>query len=514
MLVLSAVILHNAAIVFGAYPDIFPCSNSSWTYEPSSGKCYMLLSETTKYNLSEAEQQCEGALNKYPNVRVRIAEIRNENELQALQNVLVSKSLKEKVYLNAYRQSTSEPFIWNSDQTTVQIDFAFWTEGIGGGDCLVASYRSERFQNQWTTVPVIDEADCLRKFAVICEHDIAPCKDPPKFDSNKMEFTPSKPYVGTTTMITCKPGFYPKGQSSSIPVQFKCVGHRADPNEADPSQYTAEFKPTNFPSIQCEAIRCSEDEMITMVPKHGILAAARSTLTEEEFDLTQQNMFNQFGNVVTVRCKDAYFYSDRAFEKFIYCGLKANGGTQGEWREYSGTTLPLPMECEPVTCQYEEILLKAHYNIEPYFTVTSENSTSINITKLRAMPYPYQTTITYNCKEGYETIRKTQDQAIVCGSIGKWKPQLTGCLKKDNKTTISTTGRYVPPPIEVPSASELSLTLIAIIVVFLVSLILLDITTLLRDISWLLNNIRLQKRLWQAKKRLLDAKRERAKASQ
>lgn len=67
-----------------------------------------------------------------------------------------------------------------------------------------------------------------------------------------MEFTPSKPYVGTTTTINCKPGFYPTDQSSSIPVQFKCVGHRADPNEADPSQYTAEFRPVNFPSIQCE----------------------------------------------------------------------------------------------------------------------------------------------------------------------------------------------------------------------------------------------------------------------
>lgn len=190
--------------------------------------------------------------------------------------------------------------------------------------------------------------------------------------------------------------------------------------------------------------------MISMVPKHGILAAARSTLTEKEFNSSQQNMFNQFGNVVTVRCKDAYFYSDHSFEKFIYCGLKANGGTQGEWREYSGTTLPLPEECKrnfkfsnllvllshlmfsisAVTCQYEDILLKAHYNIELYFTVTFENSTSMNLTKLRAMPYPYQTTITYNCKEGYETIRKTQDQAIICGSTGKWEPQLTGCLSK------------------------------------------------------------------------------------
>lgn len=87
-------------------------------------------------------------------------------------------------------------------------------------------------------------------------------------------------------------------------------------------------------------------------------------------------------------------------------------------------------------------------------------------------------------------------------------------LEKDNGIPISTTGRYVPPPIEVPSANELGLTLIAIIVIFLVPLIILDITTLRKDTGWLLNNIRLQKRLWQAKKRLHEAKRERAKASQ
>lgn len=64
----------------------------------------MLISEIAKYNLSEADQQCKVALNKYPNVLVRIPEIRNENELHALKNILVSKSLKESVYLNAHRQ--------------------------------------------------------------------------------------------------------------------------------------------------------------------------------------------------------------------------------------------------------------------------------------------------------------------------------------------------------------------------------------------------------------------------
>lgn len=74
--------------------------------------------------------------------------------------------------------------------------------------------------------------------------------------------------------------------------------------------------------------------------------------------------------------------------------------------------------------------------------------------------------------------------------------------------TTSSTGRYVPPAIEAPSASQLGAVVIGIIVIFLVSLLLLDLTTLHRDIRWFINNIRLQKRLWLAKRRLRRAKRE------
>ncbi|VDO06260.1 unnamed protein product [Rodentolepis nana] len=475
--------------------------------------------------------------------------------------------------------AASDPYLWNSDGTVVQIDFASWTGGVGGGDCMVASYKTERFQNQWIIVAVIEEANCQAKFATICEHTIESCKNPSNFDSNKMEFTPSKPNVGTTTSITCKPGYYLKGPPSSSSVQIQCIGHRADSNEADPSQYRTELWPSSIPSIQCEKvscdfipetlchvkegsidppnqrifnygqtvtvecengfvythnasktkakircasvqggwlqgiwhpspceacipIRCNETELFAMVPKYGSLAGARSTLTEEEFGLSQQNMFNQFGNVVTVKCRDAHFYPDHAFEKFVFCGLKKNTTNQGEWRGYSGTTLPLPQECQPVTCQYEGAILKSHYNIEPYFDFTSINGTSVNTTRLLATRYPYQTKITYTCKEGYETIRKTRNQTIVCGPIGRWIPQLTGCLKKDNELPVSTTGRYSPPLVEAPSASQLGFVALIIIIIFLISLVLLDVATLSRDMGWLFNNIRLQKRLWNAKKRL------------
>ncbi len=64
----------------------------------------------------------------------------------------------------------------------------------------------------------------------------------------------------------------------------------------------------------------------------------------------------------------------------------------------------------------------------------------------------------------------------------------------------------MPPAVEAPSADQLGAVVIAIIVIFLISLLLLDLATLRRDIGWLFNNIRLQKRLWQAKRRLKKEK--------
>ena len=72
----------------------------------------------------------------------------------------------------------------------------------------------------------------------------------------------------------------------------------------------------------------------------------------------------------------------------------------------------------------------------------------------------------------------------------------------------SSTGRYVPPPTEAPSANQLGAVVIGIIVIFIITLVILDLATLRRDIGWLFNNIRLQKRLWQAKARLRKAKKE------
>ncbi|VDK22581.1 unnamed protein product [Taenia asiatica] len=540
----------------------FPCVDSTWTYVARSGKCYKLFSNTLRYTQKEALDNCRSLLVNYPNVRVTVAEVRDSDDLRALKQVLVESSLKERVFLNARRENAIRPFIWQSDNTVVNLDFVLWSGGVGDGNCLVAFYTAERVGLQWKTVAVIEEDACDTGHAVICEH-----KDE---KSSKMKYLDSDD----------KPPL----------AEFKCAGQRASPDVADPSQYKATFSYNGLPlnkcdeitcemdatslchaangtinppnkirfqygenvtvkcdegyaytldltqetaSMQClsmsnnryqgmwhphpchacSAIRCNETEMNAMVPKYASLFSARSRLTEEEFGHLQVNQFSQYGNVVTYRCYESYFYPDRSFEKYVECDLKAGHNNIGEWKGYGGTLLPLPESCQPVTCMYEDVLLKKDYNIQPNFTIQFANGTMETRSKLKPVPYPYMTTIRYLCKEGYQTVTKKPDQNTSCGPIGWWRPQIYGCITVDKNMTTSSTGRYVPPAIEAPSANQLGSVVIGIIVVFLVSLLLLDLATLHRDIRWFFNNIRLQKRLWLAKRRLRKAKRE-AKAKQ
>ncbi|KAM7535709.1 hypothetical protein Aperf_G00000093873 [Anoplocephala perfoliata] len=422
---------------------------STWTYKPTSGKCYTLISDTARYALDDAQTLCKNVLRDYPKVEVNVAEIHDENDFQVLLDLLVNLSLEDKVVLNAKRQ-------------------------------------------------------------------IKDCSDlPAGFDEDIMEFQPTMPHVGTTTVISCKVGFQPKATNSGNlkSNQFKCAGQRDQSSRADPSKYVAKFVQTITDLVKCEAIRCNESEMMAMIPKQATIAGARSRLTEEEFGPTQQNTFSQYGNVVTYKCEESYFYPDHTVEKFITCTLKENSNTEVEWKGYSGTSLPLPSECEPVECQYENALLKDQYNILENFTIDFENGTSLETNQLETVTYPYKATIRYVCKDGFETLTKKQDQNLTCGPLGKWVPQLKTCTEIEEEMTVSYTGRYVPQLVEAPSADQLGLILTIIVVIFFVCLLLLDLATFRRDIGHFVNNIRLQKRLWQAKKRLRDAK-QRAKTHQ
>ncbi|VDD81969.1 unnamed protein product [Mesocestoides corti] len=533
-------------------------------------------------------------LQRFPNVSVSIAETRDVLESEELKGFLVGRAIKEKIWLNAVRTSVSDPFVWKSDNKIVNLDFISWSGGTGVGNCLVFFYTTHRVQTQWITKAVVEDYPCSSTFALVCEHTVKDCENPPGgFDPTKMEFKPTGPHVGTVTTIACSPGFFPQPSTtppvtsgvnvdrSLAPGQYRCDGQRDE--SGDPSLITTHFAysgtalpdciemscflnttslchvesssistignttykygenvsvdcsagyaftfdlmqtkasmqclslPDNpiqgvwlpGPCQVCAAIRCSEEEMKGMVPKFGKLSSARSKLTEEEYGSLQVNQFNQYGNVVTYICDESYFFPDHSFEKHVECTLKEGSNNKGVWKGYSGTILPLAEQS--VTCMYEKALIKSSHNIQPLFTIDYSNGTMDVTEKLKPIPYPYRTKIRYTCMAGYETVTKEPDQNISCGSIGRWRPQLSGCIKKTENIITSSTGRFIPPAVEAMSARQLGTIVIIIIVIFLLSLLLLDLTTLRRDIAWFFNNIRLQKRLWLAKRRLYRAKRE------
>ncbi|KAM3187268.1 hypothetical protein ACTXT7_002641 [Hymenolepis weldensis] len=352
------------------------------------------------------------------------------------------------------------------------------------------------------------------------------CTNPPGgFDPNTMDFAPTPPHAGTITHVICKPGFTPKASSQPSvigpnvdpglsPGLYKCEGKRNSTKNEDPSLYSfygsikekvlvSEYN--LFEEVK-HTIRCDEAELFNMLPAYASLAAARSKLTEEEFGSNQVSEFSRYGNIVTYRCIESYFFADLSFEKYVECALKDGDDNVGEWKGYTGTILPLPQTCLPVTCQYEHVLLKESYNIEPNFTIEYPDGTISTVDKLEPIPYPYQTRIYYACKKGYETVIKKFGQNITCGPIGRWLPQLAGCTKTEDCMITSSSGRYVPPLVEAPFAKELGFIIIAFIVAFFICPLLLDLATVKRDFACFFKNIRLQKRLWQATRRLRKAK--------
>nr|VZI31693.1 unnamed protein product [Spirometra erinaceieuropaei] len=182
------------------------------------------------------------------------------------------------------------------------------------------------------------------------------------------------------------------------------------------------------PCQACVVTRCNQTAMLEMVPQFGQLKGARSKLTEERYGMLQVSQFNRFGNVVTFKCDEGYFFKDRTFQKFIECTLIEGTTDQSTWAGYSGTLLPIPESCTPVTCMYEDVLMRIEDKFKPNFTITFANGTQYTTNKLQPREYPYETVIRYVCQEGFETVTKDPDQNITCGALGKWLPQLTSCL--------------------------------------------------------------------------------------
>lgn len=67
-------------------------------------------------------------------------------------------------------KDATQPFVWQSDDTVINLDFISWSGGVGDGNCLTAFYTAEYVGLQWITVAAVEEAACDAGHAVICEH--------------------------------------------------------------------------------------------------------------------------------------------------------------------------------------------------------------------------------------------------------------------------------------------------------------------------------------------------------
>lgn len=81
-----------------------------------------------------------------------------------------------------------------------------------------------------------------------------------------------------------------------------------------------------------------------------------------------------------------------------------------------------------VTCMYEDVLAKASYSIKSEFIISFSNGSTVATNKLPPVEYPFQTTVHYLCNPQFETVTKGSGQNISCGSVGRWRPQLAGCI--------------------------------------------------------------------------------------
>ncbi|XP_018648143.1 hypothetical protein Smp_012680 [Schistosoma mansoni] len=238
------------------------------------------------------------------------------------------------------------------------------------------------------------------------------------------------------------------------------------------------WDPENYQA--CIAVRCNETELDNTIPKNAKLVTARNRITEQVFGLHQVNQFYSYGNVISIRCNPGYLFNDRTTEKQVSCELVPGSNTEGEYRGYSGTILPLPAECQEATCLYEQAVIQPDYNMEPYFIVMKSNIDVMNLTKHSGVPYPRGTVIRYFCKNGYESIYQNSGLNITCARI--------------EKVSVGLTGRLYTEPKEAESASKLSSIMFVMVFIFLGIILLLDLVTIGRDFRQIRENIRLQRR--------------------
>ncbi|CAH8561608.1 unnamed protein product [Dicrocoelium dendriticum] len=258
------------------------------------------------------------------------------------------------------------------------------------------------------------------------------------------------------------------------------------------------WQPANYQA--CVAVRCSAAELQDMKPHNGVLSSARNHQSEKTYGSQQINEFNQYGNVISIRCSPGFLYPDRSTEKQVLCSLANNTFDRGQYYGYLGTVLPIPSSCVATTCVYEEAMIQEAYRMEPYFLVNNATDTWKNLTKHDGLVYALHAELRFFCAKGYESVSQQNNFSIGCGLTGKWIPQMTGCIEKVKEIPLKVDGRFDSEKTEAESAKQISSIMFIVTVVFLVFILLLDLTTAPRDVKFLSKNIKLQKKRYRSLK--------------
>ncbi|KAA3670270.1 uncharacterized protein DEA37_0003673, partial [Paragonimus westermani] len=72
--------------------------------------------------------------------------------------------------------------------------------------------------------------------------------------------------------------------------------------------------------------------------------------------------------------------------------------------------------------------MKPEHHMLPNFLFKNGTSDWKNVTKHEGLPYALQAELRFYCEDGYETVEQNAYLNITCGNLGRWVPQLIGCI--------------------------------------------------------------------------------------
>ncbi|KAF8569110.1 hypothetical protein P879_04578 [Paragonimus westermani] len=501
-------------------PDV-PCFDDSWQYSSVTGKCYRALNGTESWEV--ASRKCAGVFGNQSTANVTLLQFKNQLELQAIINLLLEVGQMQ-VFWTAARRIV--PKCDNApggfDPKTMNfVPTSAHPRATVKAECKPGTFMKDASSPVFQDGPQVNKTLKQNEYYCTGQRNQTVIEDPMTFETsfqysgynvtscellkclllpeqlehvdNKPTADPSERFVtrlyGENISLDCSPGFVSIQDNSSKTVVVKCGQGAVQASDGlwIPEIYQA-----------CVAVTCSEVELRQMTPNHGKLASARNYQTDKVFGPQQVNEYNVFGNVITIRCNEGFLYPDRTVEKEVECGLKEDSQIEGKYYGYSGTVLPIPSQCEATTCLYESAVMKPEHHMLPNFLIKNGTSDWKNVTKHEGLPYALQAELRFYCEDGYETVEQNAYLNITCGNLGRWVPQLIGCIAKTQKIPSQSDGRFRGEKEEAKSAKQISSVMFILTFIFLGLILLLDLTTVGRDAKQLMRNLKLQKRRIQA----------------